>query len=58
MGPRTKNSAKNIFFSEVSFAVILILQFVNRSLFILYYLSYHWQNWASAPRSISLCTDR
>ncbi len=34
MGPRTKNSAKNIFFSEVSFAVILILQFVNRSLFI------------------------
>ena len=34
MGSRTKNSAKNIFFSEFSYIATLILQFVNRSFFI------------------------
>ena len=34
MGSRTKNSAKNIFFSELSYVAVLILQFANRSFFI------------------------
>ena len=34
MGNKTKNSAKNIFFSEFSYIATLILQFVNRSFFI------------------------
>ena len=36
MGSRTKNSARNIIFSELSYAAILILQFANRSFFIRY----------------------
>ena len=34
MESRIKNSARNVFFSEMAYAVTLILQFVNRSLFI------------------------
>ena len=34
MGSRTKNSVKNVFFSELSYAATLILQFANRSFFI------------------------
>ena len=34
MGHRTKNSAKNIFFSELSYIATLFLQFANRSFFI------------------------
>lgn len=34
MDSRTKKSVKNIFFSELSYIAILILQFVNRSFFI------------------------
>ncbi|MCI9175262.1 MAG: hypothetical protein HFH49_10035 [Lachnospiraceae bacterium] len=34
MDSRTKNSARNIFFSELSYAATLILQFANRSFFI------------------------
>ncbi len=45
MGSRTKNSAKNIFFSELSYVAILILQFANRSFFVHFlpgtYLSLH-----------------
>ncbi len=34
MGSRIKNSAKNIFFSEMAYAVTLLLQFITRSQFI------------------------
>jgi len=45
MGSRTKNSARNIIFSELSYVAILILQFANRSFFVHFlpgtYLSLH-----------------
>ena len=34
MSFRTRNSIKNIVFSEISYVVILLLQFMNRSVFI------------------------
>ena len=34
MDSRTQNSIRNVLFSEAAYVVILLLQFVNRSIFI------------------------